>query len=40
VSTAPALRLVSPAAAVDDLYAADAWRAGDLGVPARRGRDR
>jgi len=34
------LRLVSPAAAVDDLYAADAWRAGDLGVPARRGRDR
>jgi integrase len=41
VSTAPAaLRLASTADAIGRLYAADAWRAGDLGVPARRGRDR
>lgn len=40
MSTAPALRLASTADAIDRLYAADAWRAGDLGVPARRGRDR
>ena len=40
MSTAPALRLASAADAIDRLYAADAWRAGDLGVPARRGRDR
>jgi len=39
--TAPAaLRLASAGEAIDQLYAADAWRAGDLGVPARRGRDR
>jgi integrase len=40
VNTAPALRLASAADAIDQLYAADAWRAGELGVPARRGRDR
>jgi integrase len=41
VSTAPAaLRLASSADAIDRLYSADAWQAGELGVPARRGRDR
>lgn len=40
MSAAPALRLASAADAIDQLYAADAWRAGELGVPARRGRDR
>ncbi|HEX9357057.1 MAG TPA: hypothetical protein VF933_24975 [Streptosporangiaceae bacterium] len=40
MSTAPALRLASTADTIDRLYAADAWRAGELGVPARRGRDR
>jgi integrase len=39
VSAAPALRLTCAADAIDQLYAADAWRAGELGVPARRGRD-
>ncbi|MGH3401712.1 MAG: tyrosine-type recombinase/integrase [Streptosporangiaceae bacterium] len=40
MSPAPALRLASAADAIDQLYGADAWRAGELGVPARRGRDR
>jgi integrase len=39
--SAPApLRLAPAAEAIDQIYAADAWRAGELGVPARRGRDR
>ena len=40
MSTAPAVRLASTANAIDRLYSADAWQAGELGVPARRGRDR
>ena len=40
MSTASALHLVCSADAVDRRYAADVWHAGELGVPARRGRDR
>jgi hypothetical protein len=40
MSAPAALRLATAAGAIDQLYAADAWRAGELGVPARRGRDR
>ena len=40
MSAAAPLRLASAAGAIDQIYAADAWRAGELGVAARRGRDR
>ena len=40
VSAPATLRLASAASEAGGLCAAGAWRAGDLGVPARRGRDR